>query len=290
MSSAWHAGLKLVAIAVFWSVAAAAPAGAASVWKVTGPNGGTLYLGGSIHALRSTDYPLPAAFNRAFDASSRIVFEVDEKALRGTTTSLGKAGKYPKGDSLKNHVDPRTYDYVRRVFALMNVPEQQFASYRPWMLVLMLQSQSMGQYSSSLGVDQFLLNRAKANKKPVLGLETMREHAEVYSGLSDRQAETLLLFTFLPGEDGRADTPPWMNAWRRGDADAIARGMYQAYREFPSFARRLLDERNRRWMPKIERFLKSGDTYFVVVGAAHLGGPAGVLTMLRQRGYQVTQL
>ena len=290
MSSAWRTCLKLLALAVFCSGAAAAPAGAASVWKVTGPNGGTLYVGGSIHALRSTDYPLPAAFNRAFDASSRIVFEVDEKALRGTTSSLGKAGKYPKGDSLKNHVDPRTYDYVRRVFALMRVPEQEFARYKPWMLVLMLQSQSMGGYSSTLGVDQFLLNRAKANKKPVLGLETMREHAEVYSGLSDRQAETLLLFTFLPGEDGRADTPPWMDAWRRGDADAVARGMYQAYREFPSFARRLLDDRNRRWMPKIERFLNSGETYFVVVGAAHLGGPAGVLTMLRQRGYQVTQL
>jgi uncharacterized protein YbaP (TraB family) len=32
------------------------------VWKVTGPNGRALYLGGSIHALRSTDYPLPSAY------------------------------------------------------------------------------------------------------------------------------------------------------------------------------------------------------------------------------------
>src|ERR1700682_1298550 len=42
-----------------------APIQAAScVWKVSGPNGGTLYLGGSIHALRKVDYPLPLAFNR----------------------------------------------------------------------------------------------------------------------------------------------------------------------------------------------------------------------------------
>jgi uncharacterized protein YbaP (TraB family) len=54
---------------------------AASVWKVTGPTGATLYLGGSIHALRSDDYPLPPAYNRAFDASSRLAFEVDRKAL-----------------------------------------------------------------------------------------------------------------------------------------------------------------------------------------------------------------
>ena len=55
-------------------------AGAACVWKVTsGTN--VLYLGGSIHALKNSDYPLPVAYNRALDASDRLVFEVDPKAL-----------------------------------------------------------------------------------------------------------------------------------------------------------------------------------------------------------------
>ena len=263
---------------------------ASSVWKVTAPSGGTMYLGGSIHALRSTDYPLPAAFNRAFDASSRIVFEVDEKALSGSSQALVKLGEYPRGDSLKNHVDPRTYDYVRRVFKLMNVPEAQFSRYRPWFIVLSMQSPAVHGFSGELGVDQFLLNRAKANKKPVSGLETTREHAHVFSGLSDQQSELLLLHAFLPEEGGKKDKYAWMNAWRRGDADELTRGMHAEYREFPSFARRLLDDRNRRWMPKLEAYLKSGETHFVVMGAAHLGGPAGVLNMLRQRGYQITQL
>ena len=283
-------GLRSVWLVAFGLLAGLSRAEGAPVWKVTGPNGGTLYLGGSVHALRSTDYPLPPAFNRAFDASSRIVFEVDEKALTASSSSLTKQGQYPKGDSLKNHVDPRTYQYVRRVFGLMKVPEQQFAKYRPWFLVLMLQSQGMQDFSGRLGVDQFLLNRAKANKKPVLGLESRREHAQVFSGLTDRQGEMLLLLTFIPQNEGKDGTAGWMNDWRRGDADAIARSMYQMYRDFPSFARRLLDERNRRWMPKIEGFLQSGETHFVVVGAAHLGGPSGVLTMLRARGYQVAQL
>ena len=78
-------------------------AGAACVWKVTsGTN--VLYLGGSIHALKSKDYPLPAAYNRAFDASDRLVCEVDPKALLESSKGILKAGEYPKGDSLKNHV------------------------------------------------------------------------------------------------------------------------------------------------------------------------------------------
>jgi uncharacterized protein YbaP (TraB family) len=279
--------LFLLSVGVFACVAGRAEA--ASVWKVSAPNGRTLYVGGSVHALRSIDYPLPAAFNRAFDDSSRIVFEVDEKALTASGKALMKAGEYPKGDSLKNNVDPRTYDYVRRVFTLMKVPEAKFSRYRPWFLVLMLQSSGAHGFSGSLGVDQFLLNRAKANKKPVLGLETVREHAEVFSGLSDRQSELLLLHAFVPQEEGKKKFG-WLEAWRRGDVDALARTMHENYRDFPAFGVRILDERNRRWMPKIEGYLSSGQTHFVVVGAGHLGGRAGVLTMLRARGYQVTQL
>src|SRR5438067_13547094 len=84
---------------------------AACVWKVTSAAGNVLYLAGSIHALQSTDYPLPSAYNRAFDVSERLVCEVDPKALVQSSRGLIKAGEYPKGDSLKNHVDPRTYDY-----------------------------------------------------------------------------------------------------------------------------------------------------------------------------------
>lgn len=263
---------------------------ASCVWKVTAAGGGIAYLGGSIHALRSTDYPLPAAYNRAFDASSRLALEVDEQALAATSKSLEKAGTYPKGDTLKNHVDPRTYDYVRRVFGLMNVPEAKFAKYKPWFIVLVLQSLETHGFSGSLGVEQFLLKRAKANSKPVTGLETGSEHAAVYSGLTDRQGEALLLFTFIPRARESGNDLPWMQAWRNGDADKIARMMHETYRDFPSFGERLLGARNRLWIPKIEGYLRSGQTYFVVAGAAHFGGSDGVLALLRARGYQVAQL
>jgi len=36
--------------------------------------------------------------------------------------------------------------------------------------------------------------------------------------------------------------------------------------------------------------LRSGKTYLVVAGAAHMGGPNGVLALLRARGYRIEQL
>jgi uncharacterized protein YbaP (TraB family) len=272
------------------AVATASTSDAASgcVWRVTDGKGGQLYLGGSFHALRDQDYPLPSGFNRAFDASSRLMFEVDLKSYAGAQGSLEKKGTYPKGDSLKNHVDPRTYEYLRRFFALIHVPEAQFAKYRPWMIVLALESPSS--HASNLGVEGFLARRASANHKPMSGLESNAEHDAIFSGLNDRQSEAVLLMTFIPRTPGTDEFEKSISAWRRGDADTLTRVMRAGYSDYPAFADRLLSDRNRNWIPKIEKALHSGQTYFVVAGAAHMGGPDGVLALLRARGYQIEQL
>ena len=61
------------------------------VWKVTGPAGSIMYLGGSVHALRSSDYPLAPAYKTAFDASSHLVFEDDpQTSSRGESSATGR--------------------------------------------------------------------------------------------------------------------------------------------------------------------------------------------------------
>jgi uncharacterized protein len=41
---------------------------------------------------------------------------------------------------------------------------------------------------------------------------------------------------------------------------------------------------------KIEGYLKSKTGYFVVVGAGHLVGEKGIITLLQKKGYKVEQL
>jgi uncharacterized protein YbaP (TraB family) len=264
-------------------------AATACVWKVTRPDGKFVYLGGSVHSLRESDYPLPAAYLRAFDASSRIAFEVDAKALKASSESLVQNGKYRKGDSLRNHVDARTYAYVRRLFELMNVPEASFSQYRPWFIVLMLESAATQRFRPKAGLDEFFMTRAARRSMPVVGLESVQEHARIYSGLTDRESEILLLVTFIPSGSNRSGDDI-MKAWRRGDAETLARIMDRESQEFPAFNERLLGARNRAWIPKIENFLGSGHTYFVVAGAGHFGGSKGLLALLRAKGYQIEQL
>ncbi len=259
---------------------------AASVWRVSGEKGQILYLGGSVHGLSRTDYPLPAAYNRAFDASSRLVLEDDPAVSRSTMQKFFKSGLYSKNDNLKNHLDPRSYDYLRRVFGLWHVPEATFQRYRPWMLIMMLWSSS----TNPLGVEGFLVKRAHASNKPITGLESFHEHMEIISGMSDKQAEMVLLLTFIPQGDKTNEQRQLLGAWRRGDADALARLEFGYFADVPFLGERLINARNRNWIPKIEGYLRGNKTYFVVAGAGHMGGPDGVLALLRGRGYKIEEI
>jgi uncharacterized protein YbaP (TraB family) len=229
---------------------------------------------------------LPPPYNRAFDLSSRIVFEDDGKASPFTVRRFMKSGEYPKNDSLKNHIDPRVYDYLRRVFAVWKVPENEFAKLRPWALVMWFTS--LG--TNSLGVEYFLRNRAEVNHKPIEGLESFREHAQIISGLNDEQAQVVLLSGFVSQSSGTEKGQQILAAWRAGDVDTIERGMRSGFRDLPSFYQRLIIDRNHSWIPKIEGYLKGRDTCFVVAGAGHMGGPDGVLALLKTRGYKIEQL
>ena len=286
MKSRLSSFVPVAALALFSFLPLSAVA-SSCVWKVTGPGGGTIYLGGSIHALRSSDYPLPAAYNHALDASSRVVFEDDPKAGAREAKDLVRAGTYPKGDTLKNHVDPRTYAYIRRFFALVNVPETEFAKYRPWLIDVMLSSPSYEHWE--LGIERYLQRRAAAKSKPVVGLESPKEHNAFFVDLSDRESEALLLILFInAAHEGPSAT--MINAWHRGDVETISRNLRESFQDFPSLARRLIDVRNQNWLPKIDGYLRSGQTHFVVVGAGHMGGPNGLLALLKARGCKLEQL
>ena len=57
-------------------------------------------------------------------------------------------------------------------------------------------------------------------------------------------------------------------------------GMMKDYRET------ILDQRNISWIPTLQERMKK-ESLFVAVGAGHLGGESGVISLLKKAGYQV---
>ena len=288
------ASLRLAVGAAFclWLSAWGTPAARAHscVWKVTAPDGRTLYLAGSVHALRREDFPLPASYDQAFAASAGLAFETD----LGTppekwSAALEQAGRLPDGVTLRDRVDPRTYAYILKVASQVKgaaEPERQIEHLRPWALAFLLTPQGFEGVSGARGVESYLAAKARAAHKPTVGLVPFKQHIAVFGEMSDADSEVFLLHEFIHLDAGSAEFGRTVAAWRRGDVEAVVKD----YEDSPSVRRRLLTERNLAWMPRIAGFLHSGKTWMVVAGAAHMAGPQGLPALLQARGYRVEQL
>ena len=62
------------------------------------------------------------------------------------------------------------------------------------------------------------------------------------------------------------------------------------FADYPDLYEKLIGARNRAWLPAIEELLAGDRDAMVVVGAMHLVADDGIIEMLRQKGYTVTQL
>ena len=266
----------------------------ACVWKVTSGNQ-TLYLAGSVHVLRESDFPLPPEYDEAFAASSSMAFETDPDATAEQfQTGLEHAAQLPKNVTLRDCVDPRTYAYILRVIAKVHGstnPEKKIEHLKPWALAEMLQSPKGGDtLPHHEGVEGYLIPRGHRAHKHMEGLVPFKEHMAVFGGMSDTDNEIYLLHTFIHLDSTSSGYAANVAAWKRGDSNAIDRMFRADYQDAPSIRQRIIVDRNLAWMPKIERYLHSGQTWMVVAGAAHMSGSDGLPAMLRARGYQVEQL
>ena len=105
----------------------------------------------------------------------------------------------------------------------------------------------------------------------------------------EEQAKFLdLVVTEMHEVDG--DTKTVIAAWRAGDAPKLAALLGDEYKSFPALYRALVTDRNKRWVPQIEKLLQGKDNYFVVVGALHLVGEGGLLELMRRDGFKAEQL
>ena len=80
-----------------------------------------------------------------------------------------------------------------------------------------------------------------------------------------------------------------VEAWKAGDAATVERIVLADVKQEPLIYQRLLVDRNKNWLPELEALIARPRPAFVVVGAAHLVGPEGLVALLSAKGYRVEQ-
>jgi uncharacterized protein len=282
----------VLAFVVATGTAAQTRAAHSFLWKVqSGAN--VMYLAGSVHALTADAYPLNPAYQRAFDASSALVEEIDlaeADPLSGGLTLLAK-GMYQDGRTFSSAVSKETAALVAEKLKNTPLALELIQPMKPWMVMLMLEAlgaQSAG-LDPELGLDKHFYNQATSGGKQVIGLETAEYQVDRFDKMSDAMQEQLLRSELAEMETEKTSLRALLTAWQTGDAAAIEKMLLMSFTENPAAYNSLITERNRNWMPQLEACLKRSSPCFVVVGAAHVVGPQGLLAMLRQRGYRIEQ-
>lgn len=163
-------------LALFVILLAGEAAAESSVWIVTSPTS-TVYLAGSCHILRSSDYPLPPEFEAAYGQSAKIVFEVPpgEMARPEVEIRLARLAVYEDGSTVRQHLTARAYGKVEAFCRERGYPLTRFHSLRPWMLamtLMILEMQRLGLQPTG-GVDEFFDTKARQDGKAIQGLETV---------------------------------------------------------------------------------------------------------------------
>lgn len=275
------------------SAAACAAQAASPVWVVHGPHN-TVYLAGSVHLLPAESATLPAAFDRAYADSAKLVMELDLGKLDAAAVAgwISEHGALPEGVKLRSVIGDARYTRLSAAATELGLPDELLDGQAPWVVGLELADLEYVHqgFDPQQGVEEQLVRRAQADGKPTAGLETLEEELGGLESLGREEQLHLLDQTLDELKDSQHEMRDVLDAWRRGDAAALAALLSREYRAFPALYRPLVSERNRRWLPQIERLLNARDNTLVVVGALHLVGDGGLLELLRRDGHTPTQL
>jgi len=282
-----------VAIAVALLATAQAAQAKTFAWKATG-KGGTIYLIGSIHVMSEGFYPLNPALEAAFKDSDLLVEEVDLAEMLDPAAQMAilSRGMLPPNQSLDKVLSPATLALVQKTAGDLGGVGGPLMRFKPWMLAIALQGLELAKagFDPALGLDKHFYDQAKAAGKAVQGLETAEFQISRFDTMTMEQQDRMLAQTLKELATETATVGMLGDAWKTGDIAGVESIALADLKSDPLMYQRLLVERNRNWMPKIEALFARRGRALVVVGAAHMVGPDGLLAMLRAKGYTIEQL
>ncbi len=264
-----------------------------SVWKVSlGQE--SVYIGGTVHLLRHSDFPLPPEFEIAYKNSDRIFFETDIAALSDPDAQekLVKSMRAEPDNRIDKLLSAETMEKLSDAVSQRGMNFHSLMPFKASMIVTMLQMTELKRLGVDLeGVDAYFYERALEDGMPVGELETLEQQLSFLSKMGEGKEEEFVRSSLHDLDNLKSMYEELILAWRNGDRKQLEtlfiREMKQDY---PEVYEQLLVLRNNNWLPIIKNMFKQPGTEYILVGAGHLIGPDGLLQRLEKEGYKVTQV
>lgn len=267
------------------------------MWHVASSNASVTILG-SIHVGYEELYPLDERIESAFTNADTLVVEVDilnEGNKNATQVVLMAKGFYWLFGSLRDDLPEHIYIPIVRKALESGMDIRQINRMKPWLVMLSVPTSETPDFampSAAFGIDHHFLRKAYQTGKEIRELESPTIQLEM---LSDLPIPTVVavISNGLYTKEGRDEAmfPKMYRFWLTGDARAMEDLLLgnRSHNGLEQFYIDVFDKRNYTMTEKIEALLARGTRAFVIVGAGHLVGEEGIIALLEEKGYTVTQ-
>lgn len=264
-----------------------------SVWKIQ-KGESVMYIGGTFHLLRQSDFPLPSEFEKAYRLSDILVFETDIGRFNEPLTQqklLAKA-RYADGSTVDKHLSADTYKLLRQYCATNGIPLDKIKSYKPSFITLIIVTNELGKLGVvTEGVDTFFYKLATTDNKATQGLETVDTQIDFIVRMGEGNEDEFLTNAINDVKRIENTFETMVDAWERGDATKLDELIISEVKaKTPKLYQEMFLDRNNNWLPAIESYQDTPQKEFILVGAGHLVGPDGIIEALRKNGYKIEKL
>lgn len=263
-----------------------------SVWKVSKDND-HIFIGGTIHILPEQQ-KMPDEFFKAYNATDEIVLEAelpDPNDVAAQQAMIAQMS-YQQGENLKTKLTPTTFQSLQNYFATVGSDINQFTSFKPgFVITIMALIELQRSNITGQGVDAFFEEKATLDNKSINYLETAEMQFTMLSNLGEGYEDDFILSNLELNSSFSEFFHLTLAAWQEGDEDRLENLINIAALESDERSYdALFTDRNKNWVPKIEKLFNNTNKEFVLVGAGHLFGKGGLLGLLKNQGYTIEQI
>ena len=263
-----------------------------ALWEVHGKHN-TVYILGSIHVLRPSDYPLAPVVLDAYASAKSVYMEVNMQEIDSEQVQMEmlSSATLPEDKSLPLILGKERYSHASELAHDVGVELPTFDQFAPWFAaeaISQLQLMQLG-FQPQSGVEMYFLDRAKTDGKSVAGLETVHDQIAMFQNMTLEAQCDYLVSSLEQAHDLPKEVDDMVHAWQRGDIAWFASQLQSEFGRDPDLYKAFLVSRNRKWLPKIEALLNDDRNYLVIVGTGHLVGQGSVIDLLRKDGITATQ-
>lgn len=256
-----------------------------------------VYMLGSIHVGKSSLYPIDKNIVSALKSSDKIYMEID-LSKKDEAKAMQEKIYYKDGKTLKDDLGEDLYKRVLKIFEAFGMTEDHVKKIRPWAIYNTLSVDPSGTAANaSYGVESYFLALSLLNKIEMDELESIEFQSELLSNFDNTSYVKMIEGLTNEIENNgykniNAGLDNLLDAWIKGDKAKMKNILSQEGDEASEkFNEALLKERDNGMAKKIDTMLKKDgkNTYFILVGSAHLVPDNSVTGILKNMGYKVVE-